>query len=671
MLSNDRFATLWVSAVVGVVGGLLALAFRLLVDCSWWLLSSVRGQRSAIEAVLTLSVPALGGLAAGWLMRKDRQPTSLTDDGVHSSYAQTGWIIGAPSAIRRLCACAATTGSFGSAGCEDAVGRATGSIATWLVSRFRLGDSRLQIFVACGAAAGLTGLFSTPIAAAVFAVEVVLGGHAIRGIVPLLISVATATAIVRLVSGGEGPFVLPDFALMGPADLGVFLVLGLVCGLVGAGFVWGIQRVDSIALRANRPMVACAGGLLVGVIVLFVPSASGVGYPALTQLFGGETGLSLLLALLVAKLFATAITLGSRGTGGMIGPSMVVGASLGCLVGKVADSGLPSTFASPYSFGAAGMVAMVAAVMRAPITAAVLLVECTRSYQAFVPGVVVAVAASALSSVLRKTEETEQLEHSPVVRESVNPHSSMPPNTTIHPLVRCVQDTVPISLSARQFLGMVLSSDTDIAVVVDGSRVVGTVSRRTILSIGHSDIVEKTVGDYVVETGVLESCESVSGALLKFRHLNMARSRSGLSGASAIPVVDDDSGLVGVLSRKDLMDHCARGLLREYPRTWRHVEGNEQAPQPMQQPMRQPMQQPLRHEVTAIAVSDEFVGKTLGKLDLLRRFGLVCVGIRRLADSGGFVPVRVAPSHVISSDDVLILTGTSRDIEVLTEETFG
>jgi CIC family chloride channel protein len=645
LLRDERFTPVLASVVVGVCGGLLALGFRALIDVGWWLFARVRALDSVLSVLLVLGIPAVGGLVVGLLLRDEPVPGDHGMAGIRASFITTGGVLKTSTAMLRALACAVTTTSGGSAGCEGPVARAAGAVGSWLAQRLGLHRSRIQILAACGVSASLTGLFNTPIAAVVFATEVVLGGYAIRGLAPLVVSAGTATVVVRWVAGHGAPFDVPPFVLKGPVDLVVHLALGLVCGVLAAGFIHGLDRLHAVRLPLPGPLRPALGGLLVGALVLFVPGALGVGYPVLTEVFRGDMALPLVAVLLVGKLVATGITLGSRGAGGVFAPSLVVGAALGWIVGRGADAIAPGTFAPPASFAAAGMVAMVAAVTHAPFTAAVLIVECTRSYHAILPGVVAGVAASMLASAIRDESAYGMALGRQGLRIPSGRHATELTPSTIQPLLDPVRDTVPAALPALELLNRLPAARSSVLVVADGMRVVGVLSTRAVARHEPAELEGKAVTAIMTDTGTLRADDSVARALVQFmRH-----------DAPAMPVVEEGEGLVGLVWRSDLMDFCAHDLLRDSL----HL-GSVELPS-----MSETSPRPLRHDVVALPVPRSFVGKTLREVDLGKRFGVVCAGIRRATDTGAFVAAQASPSLALRADDVLILTGNALDLERL------
>jgi CIC family chloride channel protein len=645
---NERIATLLGSVLVGVCGGLAAMAFRYLVEGSFQLFARASSMTSGVHAAVVVGLPACGGLVVG-LMSRGRE-TSAGEygmGGIRAAFITTGGVLRTRLALLRALSCAITTGSGGSAGCEGPVARVAGAVGSWLARRLGLHPSRMQVLVACGVSASLAGLLHTPIAAVVFATEVILGGYAIRSLAPLVVSAVTAMAITRYV-GGNGPALdVSPFVLLGPKDLVVHLLLGLACGAVAAGFIHLLDRCQTLNLRVPLVLQPALGGLLVGVLALAAPGILGVGYPVVGALFRGDMTLTVVAVLVAAKLVATTVTLGTRGVGGVFAPSLLFGSALGWLVGHGANRAFPGAFAPPATFAAAGMAAMVAGVTHAPFTGAVLLVECTRSYQAVLPGVVAALAASMLSTSLHDESAYGLGPDKKAPEEPSEPHTTTLRSSTIQDLLDPWQDTVPATISAREFLRRLPMARSPVLVVAHEGRVMGIVSVRKASEQDPSQLSDQPVTALMADTGTLQLEDSVARAVVQFMDHD----------EPAMPVVAATGELIGLVWRSDLMDYCAHDLLQEYV----HF-GNAAFPPPGV-----PEARPLRHDVAALPVPRIMVGRTLRDVDLGKQFGIVCVGLRRATESGKFVAAPLSPSLVLRAEDVLILTGNAPDLQRLSE----
>jgi CIC family chloride channel protein len=185
-------------------------------------------------------------------------------------------------------------------------------------------------------------------------------------------------------------------------ELNVYLVLGLLAGLVAIGFVRLTYTMDSLfrRLRITEWAKPAIGGLLLGLIALKLPHVMGVGYETVNWALAGSLGLKMAVLLLFAKIFATSICIGSGMSGGIFAPSLVVGATLGTAVGLVANQLLPDLGLSPCHYALAGMGAVVAGTTLAPITAVLTIFELTYTSQIILPLMVACIASAIVVRLL-------------------------------------------------------------------------------------------------------------------------------------------------------------------------------------------------------------------------------------------------------------------------------
>lgn len=277
------------------------------------------------------------------------------------------------------------------------LGAAAGSfIGQWL----KLPNNTLRILVACGAASSIAASFNTPIAGVIFAMEVIVMEYTIAGFAPIMLSSVSAALLTQAVFGSAPVFSVPALKLATITELSALLVMGLFIGCLAAMFIWLLRT--TTANTKNIAFVYRMGlaGLLTGVCAMAVPQVMGIGYDTVNATIVGELGIGLLAVIVVAKLLATTISLGLGLPGGLIGPTLVIGAAAGGVTGIAAQGIMPNDVASVGFYAVLGMAAMMGATLQAPLAALMALLELTVNTNIILPGMLVVIVAGLTSSHL-------------------------------------------------------------------------------------------------------------------------------------------------------------------------------------------------------------------------------------------------------------------------------
>jgi chloride channel protein, CIC family len=387
---------------VGIGAGLGAVAFRYLIagftffffDVLRPLLASLLGPGAIVV------IPALGGLLFGpliYFFAREAKGHGVPE--VMLAVALQGGRIRPVVAVVKSLASALCIGSGGSVGREGPIVQIGSALGSTLGQVFRMSDDRIRTLVACGAAGGIAATFNAPIAGVFFALELILGEFTTRAFGIVVIASVTSAVIGRTVFGNVPSFPVPAYELVNVGEFGLYVLLALLAALVGVAFTrtlyWFEDRWD--AIRLPEYLKPVPGGLVLGALGLFLPQILGVGYDAMGQALDDKFGLGLLLLLVVAKIVAVSITIGSGGSGGVFAPSLFIGAMFGTAFGAAAQALLPGLIAPPGAYGLVGMAAVFSGAARAPITAVIILFELTGDYRIILP-LMLAVVVSTLTS---------------------------------------------------------------------------------------------------------------------------------------------------------------------------------------------------------------------------------------------------------------------------------
>ncbi|TDL81959.1 chloride channel protein [Palleronia sediminis] len=401
----------WLIALgIGIASGFAALFFRKGIEALQTLLYDVdevqRLTTAARELPWQLVVlwPMLGGLVVGLILHR------FTREGRVHSVAEV--IEGAAlrdgrvetrAGVASTAASLITLGSGGSSGREGPVVLMAAVLATWVNDAIAARGITARDLLGCAVAAAVSASFNAPIAGALFALEVVLRHFALHAFAPIVIASAAGTVINRLEFGDVTEFTLTEpGALAFYTELPAFLLLGLVCGLMAVVLMRSVFWVEDLGnaaqarLRLPGPLRPMLAGALLGVIALAFPQIIGVGYETTSQALTGQLTLATAVTLAAVKTAAVAITMGGRMGGGIFSPSLMLGSLVGLAFGLVATSVFPDQSGSETLYALAGMGALAAAVLGAPISTTLIVFELTGDWQT---GLAVMVAVSISSAV--------------------------------------------------------------------------------------------------------------------------------------------------------------------------------------------------------------------------------------------------------------------------------
>ncbi|HEY4217248.1 MAG TPA: chloride channel protein [Gemmatimonadaceae bacterium] len=560
----DEGATLMVfGSLIGVVSGLGVVGFYRLIDLAHFVFIQLPESHLPLVGQ-TFYRPLLTGVgvwAAWFVVRRARIPEGQNVPDVQLAIAKhDGLIRSGPVAVRTV-ASALTLGSGASAGSEGPVAVLGAALGSSLGRRLQFQPRHLKILIGCGAAAGIAGAFNAPFAGAFFALEEVLGSFSVGAFSPVVIASVVGALTVRPFLGDHPIFTSRMPASTRPADILLYPILGIACGLVSAlysrAYLFASRRGKQ--LRGPDGLWALGAGATVGLIVIASRGLlAGNGHLAIPeQIFGGLAWYSL-LAITLGKIVATVITLGFGGSGGVFTPTLFIGAALGGGLGVLGASIVPGLI-RPHAWAFVGMGGLVAGATRAPLTAIFMVFEMTDDYTYVVPLMIVAVIAYVTARRYAPhglydgwlAERGEHLAHG--VDQSVMDHTHVS-----DALDRSVS-TVAADASIDDLVYAAAATRHGVLPVIDDDgALVGLVShhvlREAIVSRGTLDSV-------ILAADLAEPVEPLAPTDSLRRALAVMNAR----GLDAIPVVESTNGeahFAGLLSRQDVLVVYERGLAR-------------------------------------------------------------------------------------------------------------
>ncbi|MDH5183694.1 MAG: chloride channel protein [Gammaproteobacteria bacterium] len=387
--------------VVGLLAGITVILFRESIETLQELYLSSEHDYRDISGIQRFWIPVLGALFLGICFHF--LPKTLRQIGVVHVMERLAYHQGKLPLQNALvqffgAITAVASGlSLGREGPGVHLGAASGSLlGQWL----RLPNSSLSVLVACGVAGAIGASFNTPLAGVIFAMEVVLMEYTMASFAPVILASVTATTLTRMMYGAEPAFSVPAMHLGSAWELPIIVAMAFIIAIFAATFI-SLMRFFSQSL-SGWPIWArmTLGGVATGVLALFVPEVMGVGYVTVNQTLLGELSLGLLLALALAKVVATTAGLGMGLPGGLIAPTLVIGAAVGGATGLIANNLFPGEVSNYGFYAMVGMGTMMAATLQAPLAALLAILELTGNPNILFPGMLAVVVATLLTSEL-------------------------------------------------------------------------------------------------------------------------------------------------------------------------------------------------------------------------------------------------------------------------------
>jgi CIC family chloride channel protein len=392
-----------VAALIGgFVGLTVALVQRIVLELHHLLFgiefeSHLSGSVT-IDPWRILAVLVLGGLVYGviaYLVQRWR-PTDIVD--AIEANALYGGQMSLTDSVRLAMLTILSAGAGASVGLEAAYTQLGSGLASRIGRALRLRRADLRIFVGCGAAAAIAAAFNAPLAGAFYAFELIIGSYTLATLAPIALAALAGAAVERLLFDAEPIFVVYAHIDLIAADYILLALLGLAAAAVGVGTMVGVTLVEGWFRRVALPgwLRPAVGGAALAGMALIYPQVLGSGHGGIVATISYGYDFLLLLGLFAAKLAASAISIGSGFRGGMFSSSLFLGSLFGGAAGTVLTTLLPWASADRMIYILAGMGAVAAAVVGAPITMILLVLEATSDFSATI-GVTVAVIVASFT----------------------------------------------------------------------------------------------------------------------------------------------------------------------------------------------------------------------------------------------------------------------------------
>lgn len=556
---EERWPQLLVLALLaGLLSGGAAVLLRRLVHLAFHALAEAR------HGWFAVLLPAAGGVVGITVVSLlFREPAGHGVPEVIRAVCRGGGTMRKRAMFSRWLGSLINVASGASAGLEGPTVYTGAAIGSAVGGLFRVDERRRSVLLACGLAGGISAIFNAPMTGMIFAIEVVLAEWSAFTIVPIVVAAVGGTELSRLVLGDSASFLHGPFE-MGPHDLGLCVLLGLLAGLLSVIFVRGTRLFHHLAgrLSTNRLVPPAVFGLAVGTIGLLSPDAIGEGYDVAQSVIQDrlDLGMGLVVVLLLAKLLASCLTLGSGSPGGIFAPSLVLGSLLGGAFARGLRALFPETgFAHPGSYALVGMAGLVAGVMQAPLTGIFLVLEVTRGYDVILPLMIVSVIALLVSRRFDRYSlyHWELAESGELLRPGTD--QRVLADIALRDVLDEQVSPVPADMLLIDFLDVLRTSNRNVFPVLDPrtETYVGMVNVAAVRDILlDPELVRVTLVETIMDT----SLEPVSADTSLTRAMRTFEEQ----GVWVLPVADGNRFL-GIVSKSSLFDHYRRELNAQTP----------------------------------------------------------------------------------------------------------
>lgn len=387
--------------LAGLFTGLVILVFRSVLDFSlgYFLLGSHPEDFESLPPLERLALPLAGTALLALLFWR------LPPDGLRT---------GVPHVMERLSRhqgqlplTNAATQFFGglialagglAGGREGPAVHLGAASASLMGQAVRLPNNALRTLVGCGTAAAIAGSFNTPMAGVIFAMEVVMMEYTIGSFIPVILSAVTATLLTQAFFGPEPAFAVAPLRLATLLEIPFVVLCGVVIGVLAAGYIQLVQLFARLH-RWHFAGRAALAGAVTAPAALLAPQIMGVGYDTVDAAMAGQLAVATLAAVVVLKSLASAAAVGLGMPVGVIGPTFVIGAAMGGLMGVLGAALHDGQTASTGFYVMLGMAAMMAAVLQAPLAALMAVLELTANPNVILPAMLVIVVATMVAAV--------------------------------------------------------------------------------------------------------------------------------------------------------------------------------------------------------------------------------------------------------------------------------
>jgi len=652
-----------VSTIIGILAGFASIIIRVLID-------EIKdfafpGELNFLGNVmnspwyLVIIIPVIGGLIVGPLINyfaPEAKGHGVPE--VMQAILLRGGIIRPRVAFIKTIASAITIGTGGSVGREGPIIQIGSSLGSMVRQLLKVPVNRLKTLVGCGAAAGIAAAFNAPIAGALFAVEIILMDFTVAQFSPIVIASVVATVISHTFEGNYPAFIVPGYQLISSYEFIFYFILGIVSGLISYLFIKILYSLeDFFEYKINFPenLKPALGGLIIGIIALYLPHIMGTGYDTISAALYGRLAWEIALILIFIKMFATSVTLGSGGSGGIFAPSLFIGAVLGSFLGTVINTYFPDVSAGPGAYALVAMGGILAGTTRAPLTAIIMVFELTKDYNIILPLMITCVISTMLSSWL----SSESIYTLKLLKRNIGIKEGVEINVMESIFVKEVftkeYEAIKLHDNFSQIVNhLIKGKSSEYPVIDDDGRVKGIISLHNVKDylLEKDSLQNVLIANDIMETRfeTLKPTDNCNIALDKMKKYNF----------EGLPVNDgvNEDKIIGFIWRKDIHDAYQKEIER------REITSSfaSRISMKKEQPQISFME---GYSIAEVSPPKSFVGKSLRQLDIRAKYGIEVLSVK--TNEKGVEKIKAIPGsdYIIKETDTLVIAGEIKNINFI------